>query len=76
MSLTHAEIATAYLTCVGGCYELHRLDKAGKLDSAEAQEIRDLLDAPLARLPAEQREAVRALSARLDRGGDDDPYPA
>lgn len=48
-----------------GLVDLHRLDRAGKDDSPEAESIRDALDAPLDALSQAERERAQWLSEDL-----------
>jgi hypothetical protein len=54
-----------FLKSLYGCIELHKLIVAGKGDHPEADDLRDILDAPWYAMTENERNAIRQISAAL-----------
>lgn len=55
----------SFLKTIQGTIKLHKLDRDGKLDSPEADEIRDDLDAHWYNMTEDQKNSIRNISERL-----------
>ena len=55
-----------YLAVIHGLFEMYRLAKEGKFESAEADSIRDAMDTPWKSLTDAERQTARDLSAALN----------
>lgn len=55
----------SYLRAIQGTIKLHKLDRERKLDSPEADEIRDDLDLYWYNLTEEQKNSIRNISESL-----------
>ena len=58
-------MSTSYLATVRGLRELHELTATGRLDSPEADAVRDATDAPWEALTEEEKRRISGLSEDL-----------
>jgi hypothetical protein len=65
MSPQPLTMSSSYLAIVRGLRELHELTAAGRLDSPEADAVRDATDAPWEALTVEERRRISGLSEDL-----------
>jgi hypothetical protein len=59
-------LSAHYLTVIHGLFEMYRLAKDGKFDSAEADAVRDAMDLPWELLTEAERDRARDLSVGLN----------
>lgn len=57
----------SFLKTYEGTLKLHRLDREGKLDSQEADDIRDDLDPHWYNMTEDQQDNIRNISERISR---------
>ena len=65
MSPQPLTMSASYLAIIRGLRELHELTAAGRLDSPEADAVRDATDAPWEALTEEEKRRISGLSEDL-----------